>query len=446
MPFKPGLALLTASFSMAVFLSISSYKVVSIAQANDTFTMPAEFEEIDSIWMAYPVYENSHGQASQKVQEEMIKALEPYIHIDLMVQDETESKQVAQWLKEKRIPSNHVRLHIVPHTDIWVRDMGPIFLRNNKNQIKIADFGFNNWSYDAPTSESSMTDESVDRSIARDMKLSIIRSNLISEGGDREFNGKGTRMVTEAVELNRNPEMSKQQIEDEFRRIFNIKKVIWLRQGIRDDDLSYKGKLPGNIFTVLTTGGHIDEFARFVSPNTILLAQVSDEEAEEDKIAQETKRRMEENYEILKNATDQDGNKFNIVRVPIAAPIYAWMDGKDEIFKRLKTLKFEDGSIIQADDKIKTVLAASYLNFVITNKAVLIPSYWKPGRSKVFSKKDEDFKKIIKTIFPDRTIVQINPENLNMGGGGMHCITQQMPKQRSVTGTPSPLWNWQALQ
>ena len=122
------------------------------------------------------------------------------------------------------------------------------------------------------------------------------------------------------------------------------------------------------------------------------------------------------------------------------------MDGKDEIFKRLETLKFEDGSIIQDDDKIKTVLASSYLNFIITNKVVLIPSYWKPGRSKVFSTKDEDFKKIIKNIYPNHTIVQINPENLNAGGGGMHCITQQMPKQQAVGGTPSLLWNWEALQ
>ena len=396
-------------------------------ESESTFFIPAEFEPIDSIWMAYPVYENRKGYPSQSVQEAMIKALVPHTKIDLLVQDETEFSVVIQWLMTMELPANQVRLHIVPHTDIWMRDMGPIFLNNPSGEMKIADFGFNTWSYSNSTDELAMIDESVDRLVAREMELPILRSSLISEGGDREFNGKGTLMVTEAVEMQRNPGLTKAEIETELKRIFNVKKVIWLKQGLADDDLSFKGKLPGNIFTVLTTGGHIDEFARFVDPHTILLAEVSPQERDEDPIARITYDRMEENYRILQSETDQDGQPFQIIRVPVAAPIYATMDENDEVFNILKTLSFEDGTTIVEGSSINTILAASYLNFVVANDVVLIPAYAQPGRSDLFREKDAAVKTIFETVFPDREIIPINPEAVNAGGGGMHCIVQQMP-------------------
>ena len=392
-----------------------------------TFAMPGEFEPIESMWMAYPVYENVHGRPSQTVQADMIKALVPHTSIDLLVQDPSEQTQVQQWLAGMNLPSDRVRLHIVPHTDIWMRDMGPIFLQNAAGKQKIADFGFSTWSYNEPTHADAMTDEAVDRLIARDLKLPILRSSLISEGGNREFNGKGTLIVTEAVELQRNLGMSKADIEAELKRVFRLKKVIWLKQGLADDDLSTKGQLPGGIFTVLTTGGHIDEFARFVNPTTILLAQVTPQERDEDPISRITYDRMEENYRILRAATDQDGKPFTIIRVPIAAPLYQAMDERDQVFRLLQGLTFEDGSVIPAGRTINTILAASYLNFVVANDVVLLPAYWQPGRSETIRQKDAAVKRIFQQVFPDRRIVPINPENINVGGGGMHCIVQQMP-------------------
>ncbi len=449
MKFKPLSSFLAAGISAASLLMAPSCRVASAADAvavtaagqKELYTMPAEFEEMDSIWMAWPVYENLHGRPSQAVQAEMIRALVPQVNVDLMVQDHEEAKEVAKWLRENRISSNRVRLHIIAHNDLWLRDMGPIFLRNGSNRLAIADFGFNNWSYDDQTSKASMTDESVDRLVARQMKLPIVRSSLVSEGGNREFNGKGVMMATEVVELDRNPGMSKEQIENEFKRVFNLKKVIWMKQGVTDDDLSYKGKLPGALFTLFTTGGHIDEYARFASPGTILLAEVTEKEAAKSGIARETKKRMEVNFEILKNATDQDGNKFTIIRVPVPEEVIEPADGKDEIFKMLRGLKFDDGSVIGENDRINTVLAASYLNYVIANKVVLIPSYWKKGRPEEIRRKDEEFRQIMMKVYPDRKIVQINAENINAGGGGMHCITQQMPKG-APAAIPSKLSDW----
>jgi agmatine deiminase len=263
--------------------------------------------------------------------------------------------------------------------------------------------------------------------VARELNLDVVRSALISEGGNREFNGKGTLMLTEAVIAQRNPGWTKSEIEYELRRIFNIRKIIWLPEGVADDQLSFRGKLPGDVFTVITTGGHIDEYARFTDPHTILLTEVTEEEKANDPIAAISYENMEAAYQILKSETDQDGKPFKIIRVPYPEAIYETMDQDDEVFQFLKDLEYEDGTVIDPQDSIKTIIAASYLNYIIANDVLIIPAYWKPGRSQVMKEKDESFKQIMQKVYPDKNIVQINPENINIGGGGMHCISQQMP-------------------
>jgi agmatine deiminase len=391
----------------------------------DTFLYPAEFEEHESIWLAWPTYQYEPGYSNEDVVLKIIESLVPYVSVDLMVQDKVEAEKVEAIFKARNIPYDHVRFRLIPREDIWIRDMGPIFLKNGKGMLKIADLGFNTWGYENQTSEYSMVAERVDRLVARALELPVIRSSMIGEGGNREFNGKGTMMVTEAVELQRNPEWTKAELEKEYKRIFNIKKVIWLPEGVAEDDFTFKGVLPGKIF-VRGTGGHIDEYARFVGPNTILLAEVTPEERDADPIARITYERMERNYNILKTATDQDGKPFEIIRAPHTKAIYETLDDGDHI-QFLRNLEYEDGTVIEDDETITIILATSYLNFIVTNNVVLIPVYWKEGRSEEFKQKDEAFKQIIANVFPDRKIIQINPEAVNIGGGGMHCISQQMP-------------------
>lgn len=389
------------------------------------FLYPAEFAKHESIWLAWPTYAYEPGYANEDVVLKIIESLAPYVLVDLMVQDEAEMEKVNDIFKIKNTPCDHVRFRLIPRGDIWIRDMGPIFLKNGKGEMKIADFGFNSWGYDNQTSEYAMQAERVDRLVARALELPVIRSSMISEGGNREFNGKGTMMVTEAVELQRNPDWTKAELEREYKRIFNVKKVIWLKEGVAEDDFTFKGVLPGRIF-VRGTGGHIDEYARFVGSNTILLTEVTPEERDADPIAGITYERMERNLSILKTATDQDGKAFEIIRVPYTKAIYETVDDEDHI-QYLKSIDFKDGTVIEDDEPITLILATSYLNFIVTNGVVLIPAYWKEGRSEDFRQKDEAFKQIIKKVFPNRDIIQINPEALNIGGGGMHCISQQMP-------------------
>lgn len=424
-----GIIVLLAGIYANTMAADTSHSVsVNDAVPAETFVFPAEFEEHQSVWLAWPTNEKANGQPVEEVTLAMLQALVPHVKVDLMVQDEYEQDQVQRILTLYNIPTDNVRFQLIPHDDIWVRDMGPIFLKNSNQKMIVADFGFNSWGCLPQTDDSSMKEEQVDRLVARDLEFPVLRSSIISEGGNREFNGKGTMMVTEAVELQRNPSWTKALLEAEYKRIFNVQEIIWLPEGVAEDQLACKGKLPGGeLFSTWTTGGHIDEYARFVKEDTILLLRVTKRETIRDPVARVTYRNMRRNHNILKDATDQDGNNFNIIRVPSAEPIYQDMDKTDPMFHELRQLTYEDGTVIGEDDTITIMLPASYLNFVITNGVVLIPAYWKEGREETVRQKDEEFKEIMEGVYPDREIVQINPENVNIGGGGMHCISQQMP-------------------
>lgn len=140
-----------------------------------------------------------------------------------------------------------------------------------------------------------------------------------------------------------------------------------------------------------------------------------------------THKRLEENLEILKNERDQDGKPFHVVRVTLPPLITYKVTPKDSVYDVLKDLKMQDGTVIDGKSDIEIVIAASYLNFVITNGLVLISKYYKEGRSKLFLETDTKAKEIFEKYFPTRKVVQIDTEVINIGGGGMHCITQQEP-------------------
>ncbi len=396
-------------------------------QEKEHFVFPAEFEPQESIWMAWPTYENKRGRPTEPVQMEIIRVTAGHVKIDLLAQNEAEIEETRSLFEDSGVPHQHVRFHAIPHADIWMRDMGPIFLRGNHGNLKIADFKFNVWGYEDPGSEGSRQEERIDRVIAAELGLPTVESDLISEGGNREFNGKGTMMIVEAVARQRNPTWSNEEIERELKRVLGQTKVIWLKEGLAEDQLTFKGPLPGEVFTVITTGGHIDELARFADAHTILLAEVTQEEADRDPIAAISHERLETNYAILKQATDQDGKPFRIVRMPVPASIFETMQSGDGVFDYIQPLEYEDGTVIDPDEQIKVVAATSYLNFHLTNGLVLMQSYWEPGRPESLKTTDREAQRILGEVFPDREIVPIYALNVNLGGGGIHCILQQQP-------------------
>lgn len=403
---------------------------------------PAEFEPQESVWMGWPTYENKAGWSVEELHVQIWAALAPNVYLDIAVNPdnpekeyvyEDQIKRIKELMAKYNVPADKVRFHKIAHDDVWWRDMGPIFVVNKSNQLEVADFAFNGWGYEGVDSEYSIAEEKIDENVAKESKLKINSSSMISEGGNREFNGKGTMMAVEVVEKQRNPKMTKPQMEAEYKRLLGVTNVIWLPYGRYDDDLTFKSKLPNEkgvkeIYTVITTGGHIDEHTRFASATKILYTEISDEEAKKDPIAAENKRRMDANLKVLKSAKDQDGNSFELIAMPSAPGIIETLSPGDGVYDYLAA----NDSIIKQnpipkDKPIKVILASSYLNFLISNKVVVAQKFWKPGAPESWKALDKKAADILQKAFPDRKIITFDPRAINIGGGGIHCNTQQKP-------------------
>lgn len=358
-----------------------------ITQASNSF--PGEFEKQQAIWLQWPseIY-NTGAYPVNPVMVKIIKALDPYIRVNVMTRSTDEIVRVKNLLKIGGYTGTNAHFYVINHMSIWARDVGPIFVKDSRYMTNVVDFGFNNYSRDGNQVYIN-TEKQVDRLTAQLLKLPVITSSLVSEGGAIESNGRGVMMTTESVILKRNPAMTKQQIENEYKRVLGVSKIIWLKKGLAEDDR--------------ITGGHINEFARFASPNTILLAQVLPRDRYTNSYTQESYLRLEENYNILKSSTDQAGKPFNIIRIPMPPTIYG-----------------------TADSSGKTPVR-SYLNYALTNGAVLFQTYWKTGRSTTLKATEEQVMAKFRAVFAGRSIIGIDAENINRWGGGLHCVTQHMP-------------------
>lgn len=354
-----------------------------------TYRFPAEFEKQQAIWMQWPseVY-NQGDHPVNPVIINIMKALEPYIRVNVMVRNNYEITEIENVLKNSGYSGTNIHFYVINHLSIWTRDVGPIFVKDSQNKLNVVDFGFNNYSRNGSQDYINVEGQ-VDKLVAQLCKLPVIDTKLVSEGGAIESNGQGTLMTTESVVLKRNPGMTKQQIEDEYKRVLGVKKIIWLKKGLAEDDH--------------ITSGHINEIARFTDPNTILLAQILPGDRYVNEASRESYLRLEENYNILRNATDQDGKPFHIIRVPMPPTIY------------------------QKPNDIGKIPIRSYLNYAVTNGAVIMQTYWKPGLSSELKQTEDRVKDILSDAFPGRDIIGIDTENLNLWGGGIHCITQHMP-------------------
>ena len=425
-----------AAMTVPVFAVDQSASDVSDTYADaltqcETFRFPGEFETHQAIWMAWPTFRYTEEYPSEPVIIKMLWALTPHVHVNLLVPSKTAKNYVQNTLAKNNLPMDGISFYVIPYADIWLRDMGPVYIVGSKGTKKIVDFKFNGWGlpqYFIP--EDLAVDEQLDRSIAAEQGLGVISTNVISEGGNREFNGRGTMIAIEETELGRNPGYTKAQLEAEYKRLLGIKKVIWLKRGVVEDSAPTTGLLPGpdGTLSAYAVGvEHVDEVARFASPNVILLAEVTWAEAQSSPIAAENRARLEESYKILRKATDQNGRPFTIIRVPSAKIMYYTITAQDLMYNWLSIMEFDDGSVFPYPEPVNMIAATGYMNFVVTNGVVLVPKYWKLGMPDAIRQKDKQAIQVLQKAFPTRQIVAIDAFAINLGGGGMHCITQQEP-------------------
>ena len=391
---------------------------------------PAEFEEQEAIWLIWPSTNHKASESVEKVTLSIIESLIHDVNIVVTCKDKNLYNEATKTLKKYFGENKRLKLLELPSFEIWARDMGPVFVETNKKTIAIADFNFNSWGYSDTLDIDTKTEEMYDERVAKYYKLPVVSSTMISEGGNREVNGKGTLITTEAVEMNRNPNMTKKQMEAEYGRLLGIKKTIWLKKGLVEDNHTFLGPVTTSdgtkAYTVVTTNGHIDEFARFVNDSTILLAQIDSTEFN-DPIAFENHKRIEENYKILSNATDQDGEPFTIKRMPLPGTVFSTMSPGDYVYEYIKTLDYKDGSTFPDGDTVKVMAALSYLNFIITNNVIVGQTCWREGMPNELKLKDEKAKKILQSVFPNRKVIMIDALAVNLGGGGIHCISMYQP-------------------
>ncbi len=391
---------------------------------------PAEFETQEAIWLIWPATNHKESESVEKVTLSIIEALIDDIDIVVTCKNKELLNKASETLKNRFGEQKRLKLLEIPSFEIWTRDMGPIFVETNQKTFAIADFNFNSWGYADTLDVDTKTEEMYDVRVAKHSKLPVISSSMISEGGNREVNGKGTLITSEAVEKGRNPNMSKLQMEAEYKRLLGTKKVIWLKQGLVEDDHTFLGPITTadgtKAYTVVTTNGHVDEFVRFVNDSTILLAQIDSKELD-DPIAFENNKRIEENYEILSKATDHDGQPFTIIRMPLPGTIYNTLNPGDYVYEYIKTLDYGNGIKFPDGESVKVMAALSYLNFIITNKVIIGQRCWREGIPLELKSKDEKAAQILQSVFPNRKVIMIDALAVNLGGGGIHCISMQQP-------------------
>lgn len=397
--------------------------LATLALSNPRF--PAEWEPQQSVWLSWPRYDNVRDMPVSSVSARLASQISQTEAVDVIVSNPRMMATAHSAIRRAGGKISRIRFHQLTNNEIWIRDFGPIFLKSNRG-LTAATFRFNYWGYTTITSKQAKDEDQVDEVVARWLGLPTIKSDLISEGGNREFNGDGVMIAVEAVERQRNPDLSLSEIERELRRVFGVKVVVWIPQGAMEDDLTFNGPLPGGAYTCITTGGHVDNVARFVDAHTVLVAEVSEADAVKSEIQRESRRRLEEAAAAVRDARDAHGHPFRVIRMPAPDPIFRWVRPGDGVYDFISTLNYD--SPFPKGKPVRVVAAGSYMNFLIANGQVLTSTFWKPGRPASTKRKDATALSILRSAFPGRRVVSIDAEAVNWGGGGIHCITQQQPR------------------
>ncbi|MGG0456519.1 agmatine deiminase family protein [Bacillus mycoides] len=410
-------------------------------KSEKAFRYAGEFEKQKAVMLCWPAEAYSAKEYNvHDVFVEVIKNLVGEVEVFVNCGVEGTITICKKTLSNAGIDIDRVQFTQFADVSCWARDYGADILIDDNGNMRLVNFKFNQYGLTDDKEPTSFETAKIAPHQAIELGcFDIVNSDIISEGGDKEFNGNGVLMTIEDTEVTkRNPQYSKEQVEDEFKRLFNLEKVIWIPHATFDDEEMLDGILDvvdgEPVYRSASANGHIDEMCRFVNENTILLAEVSEEEAEKLNSAQITKECLDKAYEVLKNATDINGKKFNIVRIPCPEPIYITAESGDEIYDLWQWCKELEGATDTLRDgspfpsgKIKMQPALSYCNFLIVNGIVLGQSYWKEGLPEIIKEKDEQAKKVLETIFPDRKVITINTTALNILGGGIHCITKNIP-------------------
>lgn len=338
-----------------------------------SFKMPPEWADHSCCWMQWPTdnfpsdvtasWSNFDIEKGRISWAEVANTISQFETLKMIVHPDNLGSA-------KKLLSPQVEILSLPINDAWARDSGAIFLLDEEGELGGVDSDFNCWGYQTDFE----LDDKVAEFMIRASNARYFKNNMVLEGGSIHVDGEGSLLTTEQCLLheNRNPELSKIEIEENLKKTFGVTNIIWLKYGTDEG-----------------TDGHVDNVACFTSPGTVMAMTCNDKN-------DPYYDRLSENLEILKTARDSLGNPLNVIELEMS-------------YKR----------IIPDDDE-----PCSYMNFYIANDAIVLP---------VFNDKkaDDNAKNIIQTQFPSRKMICLDGTQILLGGGGVHCITQQQPRSRN---------------
>jgi agmatine deiminase len=335
------------------------------------YCMPAEWERHEATWISWPHPDGASFPSAYHrvipVFVEMVKALAESEIVRINVRDAEQESEARALLGQ--CPPEQIEFFQVPTNEPWCRDHGPIFLRRReKPRLAAVNFGFNAWGYKLSPFED---DDAAAKLIAEKIGVPIFDfGDFVLEGGSIDVNGQGTVLTTESCLLNpnRNPDLSREQIAATLHEALGLSQVLWLGDGIEGDD----------------TDGHVDDIARFVSPNTVVAVVEEDED-------DPNYEPLQLNYQRLRTMQLSNGLPLRVLKLPMPSRITR--EGQR--------------------------LPASYANFYVGNTVVLLPTYHDTNDAWAAS--------VLKEAFPGRKIVSIDCRELIWGLGAFHCLTQQQP-------------------
>jgi agmatine deiminase len=362
-------------------------KKIKSTPKSDGYRMPGEFEPHAGCWMIWPERTDNWRNGAKPAQKAFVEVAEAIAEFEQVTMCVSE----RQYMAAKEVLSSKVRVVEMSSDDSWMRDVGPTFVVNDKGDVRGIDWRFNAWGglVDGLYFPWDKDDKIAVKVCEMENKDYYSLESFTLEGGSIHTDGDGTAIVTEACLLHesRNPDLTKGEIENTLKEYLGVEKVLWLPNGIYQDE----------------TNEHVDNIVHFCAPGVMVLAWTDDEDDPQYPLSKAA-------LEYLEGETDAKGRKLEIHKLHIP----------DEVLiteEESKGVDSVDGTLPRVEGDRQ---AASYANFYIANEAVIIPFF----NDEVHDKAAVE---TLQKVFPDRKIIGIYAREIILGGGNIHCITQQQP-------------------
>jgi len=360
-------------------------RTLASTPAADGFRMPGEFEPHAGCWMLWPERPDNWREAARPAQLAFAQVAATIAQYEPV----TVGASGAHYSVARALLSERVRVLEMAHDDCWMRDVGPTCVVNDRGTVRGVHWHFNAWGgLNGGLYFPWDQDELVARKVLETEGLERYRAPLVNEGGAIHVDGEGTALVTEECLLNpnRNPHLDRAGVERQLREYLGVTRVVWLAKGVFNDE----------------TDGHIDNLACFVRPGEVCLTWTDRRRDPQQAISHDA-------WERLHDARDARGRRLKVTRLPMPGPLTLHAREAAGIVEREGTQRRSAG------DR----LAASYVNFYLANGGVVMPL--------LDARTDRSAAARLKRLFPRRRVVGVPGRELLLGGGNIHCITQQIP-------------------